>query len=74
MLNCMWMAVARGEFERGRRLHHGGAGGKVHVPVTAVNKVNDAVYAGGATDFTRRWDGGGGGEWAGRNDEVDEDR
>ena len=74
MVNCMWMAVARGEFERGRRLHHGGVGGKVHVPVTAVNKVNDAVYAGGATDFTRRWDGGGGGEWAGSNDEVDEDR
>ena len=36
-----------------------------------------SLYAGGATDFTRgysRWDGGGGGEWAGRNDEVDEDR
>ena len=48
----MWMAVARGEFERGRRLHHGGVGGKDGA--TAVNKVNDAVYAGGATDFTRR--------------------
>ena len=74
MVNCMWMAVARGEFERGRRLHYGGVGGKDAVPQS--NKVNDAsaVYAGGATDFTRRWDGGGGGEWAGRNDEVDEDR
>ena len=48
--------------------------GRTRSGATAVNKVNDAVYAGGATDFTRRWDGGGGGEWAGRNDEVDEDR
>jgi hypothetical protein len=59
LVNCMWMAVARGEFERGRRLHHGGVGGKVHVPVTAVNKVNDAVYAGGATDFPADFTAGG---------------
>ena len=31
-MNCMWMAVARGEFERGRRYHHGGVGGKDAVP------------------------------------------